>query len=117
MQTNIAKGWKLISRGLVLLSLAAATQAVADPSGTTAGDAVAAYERLQSQNRSRSVQGLGSNHAFEQRNFRSTPADEARIKSTARVYLEDYQRVHQGVGKQYPTKPRVLGQSRRRGSS
>ena len=64
--------------------------------------------------RSRSVQGLGSNDAFERRTFRSKAPATARVDESKKVYLEDYQRVPQAVGRKHPTQPHVLGQGNRR---
>ena len=114
MNTHFANGWKTVTRGVALLAILVASQAIAGSPDSGAGGANIAKGNPLGQERTRSVQGLGSNDAFERRSFRTLSADQPRPSSTGRVYLEDYQRVHQTVGKKYPTEARVLGQDRRR---
>lgn len=112
MHTNIVQGWKTVARGAALLALLVAAQATAGSPETDSSTVQG--KNLHGPDRTRSVQGLGSNDAFERRNFRTLSKSQAQPASAGRVFLEDYQRVHQGTSKKYPTEPRILGQDKRR---
>lgn len=107
MKLIATKTRNAIVKGAVLAALLTAGQAFADPEDTAGSAAV-----KPDQARTRSVQGLGSNNAFERQRFSSRPAVVASSPNAKRVYLEDYQRVPQAVARKHPTQPHVLGQGK-----
>lgn len=109
-----SKALGILSKGAVVSALLFATAIHAGSLDANGNGARGFGQAPVGADQQRSVQGLGSNDAFERRTFSSKAPATAKVNESGKVYLEDYQRVPQAVGRKHPTQPHVLGQGKRR---
>jgi hypothetical protein len=114
MNHTATKALNVLLKSAALCALLFATSIHAGSRDSTASGAIGYGQVPGGADRGRSVQGLGSNDAFERQKFSSRTPSAVKTGNSKKVYLEDYQRVPQAVGRKHPTQPHVLGQGKRR---
>jgi hypothetical protein len=98
-----------VLKGMFLLALVASADVFAEPRSTPIDEAVSINGAGRNGEQAASLGTAGADTAVKLQNSNPGALAKPGAGTSARVYLDDYQRIPQRVSKQHPTKPYWLG--------
>jgi hypothetical protein len=110
-------GSNTVMAGVLLLALLTSANVLAEPRPSPADDAMGLNDPGRNSAQAANLGTTGSDEAYRRQPASKGASARSRSATTARVFLDDYQRIPQRVTKQYPTKPYWVGAKKDQGKS
>jgi len=110
-------GSNTVIAGVLLLALLTSANVLAETPLTPGDEAMRLNDPGRNGEQAASLGTTGSDEAYRRQPASAGGSAKSRSATTARVFLDDYQRIPQRVTKQYPTKPYWLGAKKGQGKS
>lgn len=110
-----SRGSNTVLVGVLFLALLTSANALAETPLNAGDEAVRLNDPALNGAQAASLGTTGSDEAYKRQP--ANASGQSRPATTARVFLDDYQRIPQRVTKQYPTKPYWVGAKKDQGKS